>query len=136
MVKKYKFHFLLFVFSFFFFQNNLAQQADSVYFTTDPAISPDGQTIVFCYNSDLWKVPTAGGRAVRLTGMEGQEQDPAISPDGKWLAFTSNQYGNNDIYVMPLDGGPVKQLTFHQANDQMGSWKWSSDSLYFESNRY
>ena len=29
-----------------------------------PAISPDGQTILFCYKGDIYKVPAAGGQAV------------------------------------------------------------------------
>ena len=32
-----------------------------------PAISPDGTTIVFCYLGDLWRVPVAGGDAVLFT---------------------------------------------------------------------
>lgn len=114
-----------------------AQQPDTeIYFASDPAISPDGQTVVFVYESDLWKVPAGGGNAVRLTGMDGEEGDPSISPDGQWLAFTSNQYGNNDVYRMPLGGGPIEQLTFHQASDQVESWSWDSGRIYFRSDRY
>lgn len=128
---------LLFAFIIFFnFYAKGSAQSNAVYFATDPAVSPGGDTIIFGYESDLWSVPTKGGRAVRLTAMEGKEGNPAISPNGKWLAFTSNQYGNNDVYIMPLDGGVIKQLTFHQANDKMPTWGWGSDSLYFESNRY
>lgn len=113
-----------------------AQSKTDVHFASDPAISPDGQTVVFEYENDLWQVPTEGGRAVRLTGMDGRESDPSISPDGKWLAFSSDQYGNNDIYIMPLDGGKITRLTYHQASDQVDSWDWNSKTIYFRSNRY
>jgi eukaryotic-like serine/threonine-protein kinase len=33
---------------------------------------------------------------------------PAISPDSKWLAFASNETGHNEVYVVPLAGGPGK----------------------------
>ena len=111
-------------------------QTSSVRFTSQPAVSPDAQTIVFSYDSDLWKVPVAGGVAVRLTGMEGNETSPSFSPDGKWLAFTSNQFGNNDVYLMPVEGGDIKQLTYHQSSDQMESWSWDSQTIYFRSDRY
>ncbi len=110
--------------------------AQDVQFTSNPTISPDAKTIVFSYESDLWKVDAAGGTAMRLTGMDGEETAAAISPDGKWLAFTSNQFGNDDVYIMPLAGGTIKQLTFHQAEDQVESWSWDSKSIYFRSNRY
>lgn len=113
-----------------------AQNMQDLRFTTQPAISPNGETIVFSYESDLWKVPSNGGPAVRLTGMDGDETAANISPDGKWLAFTSDQFGNNDVYVMPIDGGEVKQLTFHQSSDQVESWSWDSKQIYIRSNRY
>lgn len=107
-----------------------------VHFASDPAISPNGKTVVFVYENDLWKVSARGGRAVRLTAMDGQESDPSISPNGRWLAFSSDQYGNKDVYVMPLNGGKIEQLTYHQAGDQMNSWAWNSKTMYFRSDRY
>lgn len=115
---------------------NPASAQNEVYFTTHPAISPDGRTIIFAYESDLWKVSATGGQAVRLTGMDGEESAPAISPDGRWVAFTSNQYGNNDVYLMPINGGEIRQLTFHQADDQVESWNWDSDEIFIRSDRY
>jgi tricorn protease len=112
-----------------------AQQ--NIFFTSNPAISPDGAEIIFSYESDLWKVSVDGGEAVRLTGMDGEETASSISPDGKWLAFTSNQYGNNDVYITSLQNGDqITQLTFHQANDQVESWSWDSQEIYFRSDRY
>ena len=108
----------------------LAQEA---YFLSDPTLSPDAQTIIYAYDGDLWKVAATGGTAVRLTAMDGEESLPRISPDGKWLTFTSTQFGNKDVYVMPLDGGAIKQLTFHDAADDVDSWSWDSETIYFTS---
>ncbi|MBO6522421.1 MAG: PD40 domain-containing protein [Balneolaceae bacterium] len=121
------------LFSFFLIASGYSQNPR---FTTAPSISPDASTIVFSYESDLWKVPAEGGTAVRLTGMDGHESFPNISPDGKWLAFSSDQYGNNDVYIMPIAGGQITQLTFHQSSDVVSSWNWDSKTLYFTSNRY
>lgn len=109
---------------------------ENIYFTSYPALTPDGSTVVFSYDSDLWKVPSKGGEAVRLTGMQGTETRPRISPDGKWIAFTSNQYGNEDVYVMPVDGGKIRRLTYYQSADQVDTWSWDSKYIYFISNRY
>ena len=32
-----------------------------------PAISPDGQTILFTYKGDIYSVPASGGTAIPLT---------------------------------------------------------------------
>lgn len=107
-----------------------------VYFTSEPALSPDGSKIVFAYDNDLWIVPSAGGTAYRVTGMQGRESEPRFSPDGKWLAFTGRQDGNSDIFVMPVNGGKVTQLTFSDASDVVSSWSWDSKTIYFTSNRF
>lgn len=111
-------------------------QTKETYFTLNPTLTPDAQFIFFSYEGDLWKVAANGGNASRITAMQGSETNPSVSPDGKWLAFSSNQYGNKDIYIMPLKGGAIKQLTFHESDDKVSSWSWDSSSIYFTSYRY
>lgn len=118
------------------FLNTVTAQSNQTYFTLQPTLTPNAESIIFSYEGDLWKVATAGGNAYRLTAMQGDETNPSVSPDGKWLAFTSNQYGNNDVYVMPLVGGEIRQLTFHESNDEVSSWGWESETIYFTSSRY
>ncbi|MDC6390885.1 S41 family peptidase [Maribacter sp. PR1] len=126
---------LLFLFFLTFYSFTISTAQES-YFLLDPTLSPDASTIIFSYDSDLWSVSSKGGTAVRLTAMEGNETLPSISPDGKWLAFSGTQFGNKDVFIMPLDGGEVKQLTFNDANDDMDSWSWNSEHIYFTSSRY
>lgn len=114
---------------------SLGAQTD-VYFASTPALTPDGSEIIFSYDGDLWKVPSAGGTAVRITAMDGIEDYPRVSPDGRWIAFSSAQYGNSDIYVMPYQGGEVKRLTYNSSADQMEAWSWDSQTIYFRSGRY
>src|ERR1700730_3958261 len=78
-----------------------------------PAISPDGQTILFSYKGDIYKVPAAGGTAVPLTISESYEFAPVWSHDGGWIAFASDRYGNFDVFIMPASGGGRRRLTFH-----------------------
>lgn len=77
------------------------------------AISPDGTTIAFCYQGDIWRVPVSGGDAVPLTTNEALDHTPVWSRDGKRIAFASLRYGNGDVFVMPAEGGAPTRLTFH-----------------------
>ena len=106
------------------------------YFTSDPSLSPDGKTIIFAYEDDLWTVPAEGGNAYRITGMAGRESNPRFSPDGKMIAFTGRQDGNANIYIMSVNGGNIRQLTWHEGNSTMESWSWDSQYLYFSSDAY
>ncbi|MBS1563141.1 MAG: PD40 domain-containing protein, partial [Bacteroidetes bacterium] len=110
-------------------------QSSSDYFLSYPCLSPDGQTLVFSFEGDLWKSSAKGGGATRLTGMEGYETGARFSPDGKWIAFTGRQSGNTDVYVMPAGGGDIRQLTFNSASDELSSWSWDSKFIYFTSDR-
>ncbi|MES2004636.1 MAG: S41 family peptidase [Bacteroidota bacterium] len=110
-------------------------QPSEAFFLSSPCLSPDGQTVVFSFEGDLWKAAVSNGEAVRLTAMQGYENNAKISPDGKWVAFTGRQMGNADVYIMPLAGGDIKQLTFHSSNDEVNSWSWDSQKIYFTSNR-
>jgi tricorn protease len=107
----------------------------NAYFLSNPTLTPDGQTIIFAFEGDLWKAGINDGQATRLTAMQGYETSPRVSPDGKWIAFTGRQYGNADVFIIPANGGDVKQITYHSGNDEVTSWSWDSKSLYFNSNR-
>ena len=124
----------LFLLPFLLFAQD-QKDAAGAYFLSYPCLSPDGQTVVFSYEGDLWKAGAKGGQAVRLTAMPGYETNARWSPDGKWIAFTGRQSGNADIYILPVDGGEIRQLTFHSAADEVSSWSWDSQYIYFTSTR-
>lgn len=117
------------------FNHYAFSQFKNAHFTLKPTLTPAGDKIIFSYDTDLWIVNTNGGNAQRITAMDGIETNPSVSPNGKWLAFSSNQYGNFDVYLMPLSGGEIKQLTFNDASDMVSSWSWDSKTIYFTSDR-
>ncbi|GAB2786757.1 hypothetical protein GCM10027275_34110 [Rhabdobacter roseus] len=108
-------------------------QSGEVYFASYPTLTPDGQTVIFSYESDLWKADVRTGQATRLTAMQGNETHPHVSPDGQWVAFSGTENGNPDVYLMPVAGGVIRQLTFHSTYDLVESWSWDSRTIYFES---
>jgi len=95
---------------------------DTEPFMRHPAISPDGETVAFSYQGDIWTVPADGGRAVRLTVHEAYDAHPRWNADGSQIAFTSDRFGNDDLYVMEADGSTPRRLTYHSTSDALGSW--------------
>lgn len=125
--------FISFLFSFI--SVLVTAQDGRAYFLSNPCLTPDGQTVIFSFEGDLWKANVNNGQATRLTAMQGYETSPRVSPDGKWIAFSGRQYGNSDVFVVPINGGDVKQITWHSGNDEVTSWSWDSRSVYFNSGR-
>ncbi len=70
-------------------------------------------TVAFVYGGDIHIAPSAGGEATRLTSHEGLELYPKFSPDGSRIAFSAEYTGNRQVYVMDVDGGNPRQLTWY-----------------------
>ena len=75
------------------------------------AISPDGSTIAFSYQGDIFTVPSAGGEAKQITANEAYDSDPLWTPDGKQIVFSSVRELSKDIWIVPAEGGKAKRLT-------------------------
>ena len=46
-----------------------------------------------------------------------------FSPDSKKIVFVSDRDGNNEIYVMNMDGSPQKRLTQNSVDDNFPLWR-------------
>ena len=101
----------------------------------NPVISPDGKTIVFHADGDLYAVPTTGGTARPLTINEAWEGEPVWSADGTMLAFASDRYGNLDVFVMPAAGGRATRLTYNDADDHPSGFSPDGKTVLFDSVR-
>lgn len=84
---------------------------------TWPAISPDGRTVVFCWNGsangvdlDLYALSTEGGNPRRLTETSAAESSPAWSPDGKAIAFLRGESHEAAYWVANADGSAPRKL--------------------------
>jgi tricorn protease len=96
----------------------------------EPEISPNGEHIAFSYQGDIWKVASTGGRADRLTIHEGTESSPAWDKTSGLIAFSSDRFGNRDVFVMPASGGTPNRLTYHSAGDTVIGFTPNNDILF------
>ena len=98
---------------------------------TQVDVSPDGKWVVFDLVSQIYRMPAAGGAAECLTQNSGiaVNFNPRISPDGKSIAFISDRKGQNNLWVMDLDGKNPHQVIDDQVT-LMRSPVWTADSKY------
>ena len=99
------------------------------------SISPDGTQIAFTYKGDLYKVAAAGGNATQLTFHNAHDYMAVWSKDGSKIAFSSNRYGNFDVFVMDANGGDATRLTFHSGNESPFSFSSNNKEVIFGASR-
>lgn len=92
-----------------------------------PAIHAD--TLVFTAEGDLWKVGTAGGASQRLTTHPSAETHSAISHDGKWIAFSASYEGAQEAYVISINGGVPKRISFENSSVAVLGWTAQGEVL-------
>lgn len=100
-----------------------------------PAISPDGQSILFNYKGDIFRVSAGGGKAVPLTLSDSYEYSAVWSHDGSKIAFASDRYGNFDVFVMPSVGGQARRLTYHSNNEKPSCFSIDNKNIIFSALR-
>ncbi|MBA4094566.1 MAG: peptidase S41, partial [Candidatus Accumulibacter sp.] len=78
---------------------------------------------------DLWRTTLAGGKATRLTTHPSAETHAAISHDGRFVAFAASYEGAQEAYVMPLEGGLPKRITFENGGVTVLGWTAQGEVL-------
>ncbi len=91
--------------------------------------------IAVSYLGDIWVANEDGSNPVRLTDNTGRDVYPRFSPDGKWVAFSSNRYGNYDVFVVPMGGGAPRRLTYYTGSNEVVGWSRDSQHIVFRSAR-
>lgn len=84
--------------------------------------SPDGSALVFCGERngdfDVYKIPSGGGKEIRLTDSKGLDDGPEYTPDGKYIYFNSVRSGSMQIWRMKPDGKDQEPVT----QDEFNNW--------------
>jgi tricorn protease len=94
-----------------------------------------GDAIVFTSEGDLWLGSIEKKTAMRITSDEGTEGPARFSPDGKTLAFTAQYDGGTDVYMMDLEGGAPRRLTYDPAGAVVQGWSPDGAEILFRSKR-
>jgi Tol biopolymer transport system component len=76
-----------------------------------------------------------GGHLKKITDAAGLEDEPAFSPDGKYIAYTTDDKGNLDIMIQPVDGGAPMRVVDSDADDAQPAWSPDGTTLAFISAR-
>jgi tricorn protease-like protein len=76
-----------------------------------PAVSKDH--LAFVYGGNIWVSDRDGSHPVQITSHPASKFAPHFSPDDKWIAFSANYDNNTDVYVVPVEGGQPRRLTWH-----------------------
>jgi Tol biopolymer transport system component len=71
--------------------------------------SPDGayilHALVLNTGRDLWVLPLDGSKKpLPVVQSRFEESGGRFSPDGQWISFTSNESGQNEIYIQRFPG--------------------------------
>jgi dipeptidyl aminopeptidase/acylaminoacyl peptidase len=116
----------------------------------EPQVSPDGLFIAYSIlknnlaantaRASIWLVPAVTGTSGKLqqsprqlTADEFHSTTPRWSPDGRWLAFLSNRTGSTQVFLLPLNGGEARQISFLPQSVTDFSWRPDGRALLLQS---
>jgi Tol biopolymer transport system component len=91
----------------------------------EPAVSPDGSTVVFSSNRSaddsfqLYALDMAASSVKQLTAQTGGAGQPTFSPDGTTIAYHSGYA----LWLMAADGSNARQLVDSQAGPGSGGYE-------------
>jgi len=104
---------------------------DSLRLHWPTSVSPDGTTVLFYDESDLWTVGLNGEdlRQFTQTG-DAWERGGQFSPNGNYVAFSTNALGRREIVIQPYPTGAGQRLVSTDGG-QNPQWSRDGSQLYF-----
>lgn len=93
-------------------------------------VSPNGRWVAFAVTdaanqgSDIWLLDRQSGKAKAFLTSPFAESALQFSPDGKWVAYTSDESGQNEVYVVQFPESSGKWVVSRGGGEHPG---WSAD---------
>jgi eukaryotic-like serine/threonine-protein kinase len=82
---------------------------------------------------DIWVAPLAAPEQARpLLNSRFHESDARISPDGQWMAFTSDESGEDRVYVTSFPD-PGRRIPISTGGGTMPRWRGDGRELFYVS---
>jgi serine/threonine-protein kinase len=105
---------------------------------TEAVMSADGQWLIYrtvrSTSQDLFAVrPGRDSVETPLLTTSFAEQGATLSPDDKWLAYTSDESGQDEVYVRPFPNTNAGRWQISTRGGVAPRWSHSGRELFFES---
>ncbi len=100
--------------------------------------SPDGRSLAIVVSGSILLLDIASGKRRSVTSVPSgilSDMYPVFSPDGRTVAFLREWGGASELFVVGVDGGPERRLTFDGRRITGAAWSPDGASLLFTSNR-
>ncbi len=97
---------------------------------SSPAVSPDGQTVLFIRSRQIWSV-AFGEEAEKLFHIRGSARSVRWSPDGSKVAFVSARGDHSFVGVYDLEEETVRYLSPGVESDGEPVWSLDGESIAF-----
>jgi len=130
-------------------QTNLTNNPDG--YDSGPDWSPDGRYLAYFtgmrrpetdehpppgapyryWDAELYVMDLETGDRTRITQSDRDDIYPEWSHDGRRLTFTSSRDGNNEVYVINVDGSGTRRLTNNDVSDTAASFLPGDDFITF-----
>ncbi|MCB0568728.1 MAG: VCBS repeat-containing protein, partial [Phaeodactylibacter sp.] len=111
---------------------------------TEPALSPDGRSLVFALSDgaqqDIYVSGADGSGMRKIVGLKGRNTHPRWSPDGSMILFNCFPYTAeepHDVFIVNADGSGLTNLTRGRLPDgQANDWHPNGKQVLVSSGKY
>ena len=91
-----------------------------------PVWSPDGASIAYFSEGEVYRVDADGTDATQLTSDPDYDESPTWSPDSASIAFNTGRAGDGDKWVMNADGTEQRSLIAMPGGEGRADWTGGS----------
>ncbi|MGI9323606.1 MAG: amidohydrolase family protein [Pseudomonadales bacterium] len=98
-------------------------------------VAPDGRSMVLEILGDLYLLPISGGEAKPLTQGIAMDSQPRFSPDGRQIVFVSDRSGQDNLWLIAVDGSELRRLSKGDSRYEFASPSWAPDGSHVLASR-